>query len=62
MISVKALKEKLNKYSDDNMIYAYEGESDGLGIVNKENEAVGFIHASQNFNVNEDERFDDIYE
>lgn len=32
MITVKKLKEELNKFSDDDLCYAYEGEVIGLII------------------------------
>ena len=37
MISVKQLKDLLNKIPDDARVYAYEGEKTGIVIVSKEN-------------------------
>lgn len=49
MISVKKMKEELNKFPEDAMCYAYEGEITGVVVVDKDREEVGYIHASEGF-------------
>ncbi len=49
MITVKELKEELNKFSDDCVCFAYEGEVIGIGIeeVNARLRKQGFIYCSE---------------
>jgi len=44
-IKVSELKEFLNKYSDDDYVYAYEGESTCVVIMDKDGKQLGFIDA-----------------
>jgi hypothetical protein len=49
MITIKKLKEELNKFSDDDLCYAYEGEVTGLIIekVGKRLKNQGVIYCSE---------------
>ena len=44
VITVKQLKEELDKYPDDARVYGYEGEATGVGIISSEGfDFLGFI-------------------
>ena len=46
MKSVKELKEELNKFNDDDMCFAYEGEVIGI-VINRGNHQQGVIYCGE---------------
>ncbi|HUW23737.1 MAG TPA: hypothetical protein VMW39_06885 [bacterium] len=44
-IKVSDLREFLNKYSDDDYVYAYSGESTCVVVMDKDGKQLGFIDA-----------------
>jgi len=47
MITVKELINRLQKFDQEAMCYAYEGEATGIVIVDEEGHSIDFIEAKE---------------